>query len=153
MKAQYDFSQARRGPVVAPRGKTRITIMLDDDILQTFRDRAASDGKGYQTLINEVLREAIKTGSGAAEHLLRSIESIASSLREEMQLRRREYEVCYDTVSQADQVLSDVITALEHTKLQKEKLEKVRDSKSRIETLERVMNLIGPSSSRSVSHA
>jgi plasmid stability protein len=121
MKAQYDFSQARRGPVVAPRGKTRITIMLDDDILQTFRDRAASDGKGYQTLINEVLREAIKTGSGAAEHLLRSIESIASSLREEMQLRRREYEVCYDTVSQADQVLSDVITALEHTKLQKEK--------------------------------
>jgi hypothetical protein len=152
MKTQYDFSQAKRGPVVAPKGKTRITIMLDDDILQAFRDRAASDGKGYQTLINEVLREAIKTGSGAAEHLQRSIESLANSMREEMQLRRREYEVCYDSVSQAAQALGDAVTALEHTKLQKE-LERVRNSKSRIETVESVMSLVGPKASKTVTHA
>lgn len=38
MKKEYDFSKGKRGVVVrAPKGKTRITIRIDDDILEWFR--------------------------------------------------------------------------------------------------------------------
>jgi uncharacterized protein (DUF4415 family) len=57
MKKQYDFSTGKRGPVIRQRGKTRITIHLDDDVLEAFRDRADAAGRGYQTMINEALRE------------------------------------------------------------------------------------------------
>lgn len=57
MKKEYDFKGAKRGPVIATKGKTRITIYLDDDLLKEFRDRADSSGRGYQTLINQALRE------------------------------------------------------------------------------------------------
>lgn len=44
MKRQYDFSKGKRGPVIrVPRGKTRITIRLDEDVLQWFRRRQLSD--------------------------------------------------------------------------------------------------------------
>jgi hypothetical protein len=33
--------------------------MLDDDIIETFRQRAKARGMGYQTLINEALRAAL----------------------------------------------------------------------------------------------
>jgi uncharacterized protein (DUF4415 family) len=56
MKRQYDFSKGKRGAVVSPVGKTRITIYIDNDILEVFRGRADSGGQGYQTLINETLR-------------------------------------------------------------------------------------------------
>jgi uncharacterized protein (DUF4415 family) len=56
MKKDYDFSRGRRGPVVAPAGKTRITIYLDDEIVQEFKKQAEKTGKGYQTLINEDLK-------------------------------------------------------------------------------------------------
>ena len=56
MKKDYDFSRGRRGPVVAPAGKTRITIYLDDEIVQEFKKQAEKTGKGYQTLINEALK-------------------------------------------------------------------------------------------------
>ncbi len=59
MRNEYDFSNAKRGAVIASPGKTRITIMLDDDVIETFRSRAEAEGTGYQTLINAVLREAI----------------------------------------------------------------------------------------------
>ena len=54
MKAQYDFTGGRRGPVLnAPSGKTRITIRIDDDLLQWFRKQVhAAGGGSYQTLIN-----------------------------------------------------------------------------------------------------
>jgi len=55
MKKEYDFSKAKRGAVVAPTGKTRITIYLDDEIVQEFKKQAEKTGKGYQTLINEAL--------------------------------------------------------------------------------------------------
>jgi uncharacterized protein (DUF4415 family) len=62
MKRQYDFSKARRGPLVPPTpGKTRITIRLDNDVIEHFQhmvDRAG--GGNYQTLINEALREFIR---------------------------------------------------------------------------------------------
>lgn len=59
MRKEYDFSQGKRGPVLQSTGKTRITIMLDDDIIETFRQRAEARGMGYQTLINEALRAAL----------------------------------------------------------------------------------------------
>ncbi|TAN07344.1 MAG: CopG family transcriptional regulator [Rhodanobacteraceae bacterium] len=59
MRSEYDFSNAKRGPVIASPGKTRITIMLDNDVLDAFRERAEAEGRGYQTAINEALRNAI----------------------------------------------------------------------------------------------
>ena len=59
MRSEYDFSKARRGAVVTSPGKTRITIMLDNDVLDAFRTRAEGEGRGYQTAINEVLRTAL----------------------------------------------------------------------------------------------
>ncbi len=57
MKKEYDFSKGKRGPVIRQRGKTRITIHLDDEVLEAFRERADATGRGYQTMINEALRE------------------------------------------------------------------------------------------------
>jgi uncharacterized protein (DUF4415 family) len=59
MRDEYDFSKAKRGAVIASPGKTRITIMLEDDVIETFRARAAAERQGYQTVINAVLRESI----------------------------------------------------------------------------------------------
>ena len=59
MKKNYDFSKARRGPVIrTPRGKTRITIRIDDDVLEWFRKQVhAAGGGSYQTMMNRALRE------------------------------------------------------------------------------------------------
>jgi len=66
MRKQYDFSKATRAkdvPHLAKlqaevSGKSRITIMLDNDLLMAFRAKADAEGIGYQTLINQALREA-----------------------------------------------------------------------------------------------
>ena len=57
----YDFSKGKRGAVLAvPAGKERITIRLDADILEFFREAVDRAGGGnYQTLINKALREYI----------------------------------------------------------------------------------------------
>lgn len=55
MKTEYDFSNGSRGALIESKGKTRITIYLDDVVLENFRKRAAKEGRGYQTLINEAL--------------------------------------------------------------------------------------------------
>lgn len=57
MKPEYDFSKGRRGPALSTRGKTRITIYLDDAIVSHFKSVSESTGKGYQTLINEALSQ------------------------------------------------------------------------------------------------
>ena len=65
IRKEYDFSKAKRAkdiPHLAKlqaesKGKTRITIMLDNDLLAAFRARAQSEGTGYQTLINRSLRQ------------------------------------------------------------------------------------------------
>ena len=64
MKREYDFSKGRRGPVVPPEpGKTRITIRLDNKVLDHFRKQVQEMGGGnYQTLINDALREHIQRG-------------------------------------------------------------------------------------------
>ena len=57
MRKEYDFSKGKRGAVVPQPGKTRITIYLDDQVLEAFRVRADAAGRGYQTMINEALRQ------------------------------------------------------------------------------------------------
>ena len=65
MKTEFDFSRARRGAAVPSRGKTRITIYLDDAVIEAFRAESERTGKGYQTLINEALRERLDQRSKA----------------------------------------------------------------------------------------
>lgn len=70
MRKEYDFSKAKRAKDVPhlsklqseAKGKTRITIMLDNDLLVSFRAKAEAEGIGYQTLINRTLREAAISG-------------------------------------------------------------------------------------------
>ncbi|MGK7954651.1 MAG: BrnA antitoxin family protein [Crocosphaera sp.] len=63
MRQQYDFSKGKRGAIIPSTGKTRITIYLDDEILANFREKAEKRGIGYQTLINEVLKQHIHSPS------------------------------------------------------------------------------------------
>ena len=75
MKREYDFSKAKRGPVVnVPTGKTRVTIRLDDDILEWFRDEVDKAGGGnYQTLINMTLRDYVYRRREPLESTLRRV--------------------------------------------------------------------------------
>jgi len=73
MKKEYDFSKGKRGPVIDSKGKTRVTMYLDDDILDSFRSRAKKLGKGYQTLINDTLREQLRSEGPLDVHTLRKI--------------------------------------------------------------------------------
>ena len=75
MKREYDFSKAKRGAVVSVhKGKTRITIRLDDEILSWFRDQVERAGGGsYQTVINEVLRQHIQRAQEPLEKTLRRV--------------------------------------------------------------------------------
>lgn len=79
MKADYDMSRAKRGAVLPATGKTRITIYLDDAILEAFRQRAEREGKGYQTLINEALAVSL-----AGDKAPVTVESLRQILREEL---------------------------------------------------------------------
>ncbi len=60
MRAEYDFSKGKRGALVPPKGKTRITIYIDDSVLNEFRARAERVGAGYQTMMNEALKAFLK---------------------------------------------------------------------------------------------
>ena len=66
MREEYDFSKGKRGAVVQSPGKTRITIMLDDEVIEHFRAQAEAEGVGYQTLINALLRKATVGASKAS---------------------------------------------------------------------------------------
>jgi metal-responsive CopG/Arc/MetJ family transcriptional regulator len=65
VKREYDFSRGKRGPVIpVPRGKSRITIRLDKDLIDWFRSQVEAAGGGnYQTLINSALREYVREAS------------------------------------------------------------------------------------------
>jgi uncharacterized protein (DUF4415 family) len=75
MKKEYDFSRAKRGPVVpAPSGKTRITIRLDNEILDWFKKQVHEAGGGnYQTLINAALYEYINARTEPLEMIIRRV--------------------------------------------------------------------------------
>ena len=75
MKREYNFRGARRGPVIpVPKSKTRITIRLDDDILDWFREQVDRAGGGnYQSLINDALRQHIRRAREPLEATLRRV--------------------------------------------------------------------------------
>ena len=83
MRVEYDFSKGKRGVVIASRGKTRVTIMLDDDVIEGFRARADSAGTGYQTLINATLREAVAGAKDKEKPI--TVATLRRVLREELQ--------------------------------------------------------------------
>ena len=68
---EYDFSKGRRGPVIPQKGKTRITIFIDSDRLEWFRDEAEREGRGYQTAINQALRNYIKQDRRPIQDIVR----------------------------------------------------------------------------------
>jgi ABC-type transporter MlaC component len=79
MRAEYDFSKGRRGAVVPQKGKTRISIFIDNAVLDAFRTRAEKAGTGYQTMMNEALRRYLsETAQPVTEQVLRQV------LRQEM---------------------------------------------------------------------
>jgi len=63
MKQEYDFTKAKRGVVVHQKEKTRISIYIDNDVLEEFRHRADESGRVYQTMMNEALREYLSKSS------------------------------------------------------------------------------------------
>ena len=75
MKKSYDFSKAKRGPVIrTPRAKTRITIRIDDDLLEWFRKQVHEAGGGnYQTMMNRALREYMEGQVEPLEETLRRV--------------------------------------------------------------------------------
>ncbi len=75
MRKEYDFSKAKRGPVVpGSKGKTRITIRLDDDVLEWFKAEVnAAGGGNYQTLMNHALREYMANSQKPLEEVLRRV--------------------------------------------------------------------------------
>ena len=75
MKRSYDFSKAKRGAVLrTPPGKTRITIRIDDDILDWFRKQVHEAGGGnYQTMMNRALRDYIEGQVESFEDTLRRV--------------------------------------------------------------------------------
>ena len=80
MKREYSFARGKRGAVLkTPAGKTRITIRLDDELLEWFRKQAHAGGGGnYQTMINAALREYVDSKHEPLEATLRRV------LREEL---------------------------------------------------------------------
>jgi uncharacterized protein (DUF4415 family) len=81
MRREYDFGQAKRGPVVAvPKGKTRITIRLDEDVVEWFKQQVHAAGSGnYQSLINAALREYVEEAREPLDETLRRV------IREELE--------------------------------------------------------------------
>jgi len=85
MKAEYDFSKGKRGALMASKGKTRITIYIDDAVLDEFRARAERAGTGYQTMMNEALKAFLeKNEKPVTASVLRQI------IREELPERSRQ---------------------------------------------------------------
>ena len=74
------FSQSKRGAVIPQTGKTRITIYIDDDVLETFRERSESAGKGYQTMMNEALRQYLEKAKQPLDE-----ETVRRVVQEELQ--------------------------------------------------------------------
>ncbi len=75
MKKEYNFSKGKRGPVVrVPPGKTRVTIRLDNNVLEWFRDQVDRAGGGnYQTLMNQALRDYMQRAREPLESTIRRV--------------------------------------------------------------------------------
>jgi uncharacterized protein (DUF4415 family) len=75
MQSEYDFSQGKRGAINStPTGQTRITLTLDDDVIDWFRDSVHQTGGGnYQALINNALHQYISNQQEPLEDTLRRV--------------------------------------------------------------------------------
>jgi uncharacterized DUF497 family protein len=74
MKAEYDFSKGKRGAVLPQKGKTRISIFIDNAVLDEFRARAEKAGTGYQTMMNDALRRYLaESDQPLTEKVLRTV--------------------------------------------------------------------------------
>ena len=83
MLEEYDFSEGKRGPVIAQKGKTRITIFIDTDILEWFRGQAEREGRGYQTAINQALKNYIEQDRRPIQDIVREV------VRKELRILRK----------------------------------------------------------------
>jgi uncharacterized protein (DUF4415 family) len=79
MLEEYDFGKGKRGPVIPHKGKTRITIFIDSDVLDWFKEEAEREGRGYQTAINQALRNYIKQDRRPIQDIVR--EAVRKELR------------------------------------------------------------------------
>lgn len=59
MKEEYDFSKARKNPY-SKKLKKQITINIDNDIIDYFKEQSENNGIPYQTLINLYLLDCVK---------------------------------------------------------------------------------------------
>ncbi len=85
MRAEYHFSKGKRGALIPSKGKTRITIYIDDAVLDEFRVRAERAETGYQTMMNEALKAFLeKNEKPVTAAVLRQI------IREELPERSRQ---------------------------------------------------------------
>ena len=74
MRAEYDFSKTVRKALIPSKGKTRISIFIDNAVLDAFRLKAENAGVGYQTLMNEALKQFLaESGRPITEDSLRQI--------------------------------------------------------------------------------
>ena len=80
MQDEYDFRQGKRGAVLPQQGKTRITIYIDNEVLEAFRQRAEQHGHGYQTMMNQALREYLALSPVALDEA-----TLRRVLREELE--------------------------------------------------------------------
>ncbi len=85
MKKEYDFTKGKRGPILPPMpNKTRITIRLDNDIINWFKNKVHKAGGGnYQSMINEALHKYIEEEKEPIENVLRRV------IREELHQENR----------------------------------------------------------------
>lgn len=83
MRKEYDFSNGKRGAVIPSPGKTRITIMLDTEVIEYFRAQAEAAGSGYQTLINAELLAAVARAQGKETEPL-TVAKLREVLRQEL---------------------------------------------------------------------
>ncbi|OGO92769.1 MAG: hypothetical protein A3F10_04510 [Coxiella sp. RIFCSPHIGHO2_12_FULL_42_15] len=72
--------KAKRGAIVPTKGKTRITLYLDNDVIQYFRNKSEHEGKGYQTMINDALHASIDNKR------IDSVETLRQVIREELKV-------------------------------------------------------------------
>lgn len=72
-EVSYDFSGGRRGAVLPHEGKTRITMWVDTNVLDWFRERAEREGRGYQTAMNEALAASAREDHRPLPDILRDV--------------------------------------------------------------------------------
>lgn len=93
MRAEYDFSKGQRRALIPTKGKTRITIYIDNMVIEEFRARAEKAGTGYQTMINDALKAYLagSTEGLVTESILRRVirEELPKSSRLTIRSSRR----------------------------------------------------------------